>query len=113
MKFIVTRTSSCSEKQPCEEAKRVKLTVTETLSTDNLNDVPYYKMYPHKWGETGTNHRIVDGKCARDVEKMYWVTNFSSLKAVQGFIQKYGDCVMGMDNQAGLMTIEIYDDYRE
>lgn len=113
MKFIVKRTSTCSETQPCEEAKRVKLTVTETLGSDNPSDVPYYKTHPLQWSEVGRNHRIIDGKCARDIDRMDWVMNLGSVTAIKDFVNKYGECVIGIDKGAGLMTIEIYDDYRE
>lgn len=113
MKFIVKRTSTYSEHQPCEEAKRIKLTITETLGSDNPSDVPYYKQYPHQWSEVGKNHRVVDGRCTREVERMDWVLNFSSVAAIKEFVNKYGECVIGVDEGAGLMTIEIYDDYRE
>lgn len=107
--FLCRRTSTCGGK-PCDEAFEVVLVNTDTRSCDDPKKILAHHGTDGDWYERGTNHRVEAGMIRRDLgTKTKWAVE---LPDVMPFVKKYGDCVVGV-NDDGFNEIEIYDDYRE
>lgn len=65
------------------------------------------------WLSKGKNHRLGLGCIIREEPQTGdgWYIKLGSLKALEGFIQENGECILSYEN--GEMTLEIYDTYRE
>lgn len=62
--------------------------------------------------EAFSEKRLVENVRGEKLERVYYYVNIESLEELMGFIEKYGEVVMG-DGPFGEPCIEIYDDYRE
>jgi hypothetical protein len=112
--WLVERTSQRydSEEAPCEGAAKSTRVIVDTRLCDDPKKIPANKGKDGDWYLQGINHRVENGKIKRDLGvKAFWTIKLTSLKQLQEFIQKHGDCVVGEED--GYNTIEIYDDYRE
>ncbi|MCK5216587.1 MAG: hypothetical protein KAJ93_02300 [Methanosarcinales archaeon] len=105
MKFEVWRVSTYGDdSKPCDEAIQECTTRTQQKifeSTDEFND----DLSVELWYKTGFNHRLIDGKIARDYNKWIWTVEINSLDELIEFIKRNGEIVMVED------TIAIHDDY--
>lgn len=122
MKFMVRRTSGVfdNDKPPCPGATQEQWLRIDEVNVDHPDKIRP-EMARMNWFVYGRNHRIEDGKCKRDFERMGWSIEIETLDALLSFVDKHGDIVLGRreDTYAGLpgevrsYEIEIYDDYRE
>ena len=109
--YLVRRTSNWGEDiKPCDEAFKILFKKIDVRNTDDPKKIPAFRGTNGNWYELGTNHRVENGMIMRDMgTKTAWAIEISD---IQGFVDKYGDCVVGR-NVEGFCTIEIYDDHRE
>lgn len=107
--YLVRRTSS-DRGPPCDEAFKILTTKVDTRNWDDPKKIPANNLTYGDWYLRGTNHRVENGKMKRDMgTREEWAIEISD---IHEFIDKYGNCVVGRDNN-GFYTVEIYDDYRE
>ncbi len=117
MLFEVTRTSIYTDNKPFENCKEIQLTHLEirTLKTPNEFDDKFgYR--EGKWLEKGTNHRIINGRIARDLDKENtWGIEIGSLEELMQFVESVKNDVIITTSTIDKKTpsLEIYDDYRE
>ena len=106
-----SRTSAYIDK-PCEEAEKIPFVCVDRRSIDDPMKNPYIGK---SWYEEGRNHRVENGKIARDLDSTRWVVRISNAAELQAFCQKYSPVIIDIDNSgiAPCFSIEIYDDYRE
>lgn len=111
MKFYVSRTSMWDGK-PCEEAFQEKYVRVDKRTVNNPKKLKCSDS--ETWYMEGTNHRVVNGRIARDFEATGWFINIDSLADLMKFIKKYGDIAITtfVYNDA-YYNLEIYDDWRE
>ena len=116
MEFIVTRSSDfLSKKQPIEGAYQKEIT---RIDVRNISDPSGFKNQRliDEWYNAGTNHRVINGKIARDMgtEKV-WVVNINTLEELMNFKEKCGEDIIITTSYIDYATpeIEIYDSYRE
>lgn len=116
MKFTISRTSMYGDGKPCEEAMPYEVTNVDirTLKTPEEFD-RILSLREGKWLENGTNHRIIDGRIARDTGTIKcWAIEVNSLEDLLALYHKYGELIIGTNLYDGeTPNIEIYDDYRE
>lgn len=112
MRFIVSRTSS-GDYKPCKEAYEYELTNVDIRTVDDPKKLSF-KNDRDGWFKIGTNHRMIDGKIARDIGKVdVWVIDINSIEDLVVFKKQYGPLILRtsyIDNQT--IEIEIYDTYR-
>lgn len=113
MKFQIKRTSMWDDKKPCEEAVADKLVSVDVRSVSSPEKLTC--MTAEKWYGEGTNHRIINGNIARDLDKRdCYVVKINTLKELMGLQDKYGDLIISTSYiDRATPSIEIYDDYRE
>lgn len=115
MKYAVRRTSDfISEDKPCKEAVRGKYTRIDERTVNDPMLIKSVRDGREKWYDRGTNHRVENGHIKRDFEDEAWFVEINTLKELNDFIDKYGDCViMEFWENPSILCIEIYDTYRE
>jgi hypothetical protein len=115
MKFMVSRTSRTTDVKPCSEAKQEKYTRVDERSTDDPAKIPAMRGKPADWWfADGTNHRIENGHIKRDFEDTAWFIKINTLAQLIEFIEKYDQVIVSKSFwNPSIMSIEIYDDYRE
>lgn len=109
--LVCTRTSVFDGK-PCDEAEEVSFTRVDRRTVDDPMKNRYIGA---KWYEDGRNHRVENGKIARDFDDKRWVVQIPDGTALQAFCSKYGEIILSI-NDDGLepcFEVEIYDTYRE
>ena len=118
MRFTVKRTSGYSdERPPCPEAVAGTCVWVDRRTVDDPAKIPSSWGSPGFWFARGTNHRIEDGKIARDMgEEPCWYVDLPDLDALVAFVGRHGQVVIGERYGApkgDALQIEIYDEYRE
>ena len=107
--FIVSRASNGIEK-PCNEAVQFEEIYTDIRVVGSPDELGC--MTSEQWYSEGSNHRIINGKIARDtVYNKEWAVKLATLESLMDFIKKYGECVVYYDRE--YQYIKIYDDYIE
>lgn len=113
MKFQIRRTSIFDDERPCDEAIKDKIIFTDVRNVDNPNKLTC--MTADKWYKQGTNHRIINGNIARDLDKRdCYMIEINTLEELLELKNKYGDLIINtsyIDRKTH--SIEIYDNYRE
>ncbi len=120
MLFCISKTSALEE-QPCEEAFLQLLTPVDIRMASSPEEIPYYQTHgTEEWWEKGKNHRLIEGKIARDLQpRQIWLIEIKSLEDLLSLSAKYGDLVFTANVQWQVYAeetfpfIEIYDSYRE
>jgi hypothetical protein len=102
------RTAS-GDKPPCDTF-RALMPYTDIRSTDCPKKIEFYAFDDSWWYEKGTNHRLINGCIARDLEP--YPVEVVKIESFTDFVDKYGDIVL-CKNSSGVMTVIIYDDYLE
>ena len=109
--LVCTRTSVFDGK-PCDEAEEVSFVRVDRRTVPG----PMKNRYiGEKWYEDGRNHRVENGKIARDFDGKRWVVQIPDGAALQEFCLKYDEIILSINND-GLepcFEVEIYDTYRE
>jgi hypothetical protein len=119
MHYVVTRTSlRSSELKPCDEAVKGVFTRVDMRTADDPKKIAAFHGTDDWWYREGQNHRVIKkrGKSliARDFADERWYVEIETLDQLMQFIDKYGECVVGPNFlNADVMSIEIYDGYRE
>jgi hypothetical protein len=112
MKFFVSRTSLCSDEQPCLEAFLSTRVIVDERTVDDPKKL-HYKADIDDWYARGTHHRVENGHIKRNLtEENAWAVNISSLEDLVAFTKKYGGVVIDKGPD-GHLEIEIYDTHRE
>lgn len=108
--FLVSRTSIYDDDvKPCDEAVEIYVKNIDSRAVDDPSKL-VWKPTADTWYDTGTNHRVENGKIKRDFgERKEWAIKTNN---IFDFVKKYGSCIINIDVD-GFNTIEIYDDYRE
>lgn len=102
MWVLVSRTSRWSDEQPVENCEPVLVVREQTFK-------PTQK--PHQFEQWGFNHKTLeDGSLYREFHYNLWKTQIES---VEQFVKEHGTCVVSYDTSAQMLSLEIYDDYRE
>ena len=106
MKYIITRSSAWDEK-PIESATTAQVHFYSYRYTS-------IKHNPNLWNEFISKHHDIKTSIVRGTENLpsdVWVAEVDDLHE---FVRIYGTIILKeADNEEGLWTIEIYDDYRE
>lgn len=105
--LVCDRTSACVG-APCEEAEEVPYV---RVDRRYVSDPSKLMMGEEAWYANGANHRVEDGCVCRYFFSSRWMVRIEDGKALQAFIDKYGDVVIEKDN-CGITPcykIEIYD----
>ena len=115
MKYIVTRTSTCGESKPCDEA--VEETVT-LIDERNIDDPMKNKFIGKRWytEEKYFNHRVENGHIKRDFKEKRWTIEINSLEDLNKLEEKYGKLIITKPIWTCYdipYEIEIYDTWRE
>lgn len=128
MIFAVTRTSGNDYDTPCEEAESVTGWYEDrrTLSIRQIKNKAVHDGYWRNWLSAGVGHEDIEfpphriGSHRFVWEKNIWVIELNSLEEILGFIEKYGNIVIGKSDywvgkypEVQLYEIEIYDTHRE
>ena len=108
MKFLVTRTTGSRDK-PCKNAIKEKYIYTFELSIDDPNKNPFHK---ESWYKTGINHRVENGHIKKDFEEEGWFLEINSLEELINLKEEVGEWLI-IGETHNLLSIEIYNDYRE
>ena len=110
--LLPCRRTSAYEDKPCEEAEEVECVRVDRRTVDDPMKNPYIGK---SWYKSGRNHRVENGKIARDFNDTQWVVRISDASELQAFCQKYSPVIIDIDNSrvAPCFSLEIYDDYRE
>jgi hypothetical protein len=105
------RTSAYGDK-PCEEAEELECVRVDRRTVDDPMKNPYIGK---SWYKSGRNHRVENGRIARDFDDTQWVVRISDALELQSFCQKYSPVIISIDDSgpSPRFSIEIYDDYRE
>lgn len=113
MDFLVTRTSAWLDVKPCDEAVREPYTRVDWLNKDDPAKVPFYAGRGTDWWYgKGSNHRVENGMCRREILDEGWFVTIENLDELLAFVEKYeGRIVLRSDEFAP--EIEIYDTWRE
>jgi hypothetical protein len=75
--------------------------------------IPYNKGTNGDWYTRGENHRLIDGKIARDLYlQQIWAVKQNTLEELLTFVENNGNCILSISSE-GIKEIEIYDSYRE
>ena len=115
MRFVVSRTSLCGhdEPPPCDNAYRLVVTRIDARFVSNPKKLKGPGAEA-EWYANGMNHRVINRRIARDFDDTVWCIDIDTLSDLLAFTQNHGDCIIGtwMGN-GDLMSIEIYDGYRE
>ena len=106
--FLISRRSEpCQETPPCDGAYRVWVQNIDVRTTDDPKKVPAYRGDDKWWYSKGENHRMIDGKIARDIEPIHvWVVRIDDLAQ---FAKKHGSIIIDHKSN-GWATVEICDD---
>jgi hypothetical protein len=118
MVFEVIRTSTWSDKKPCDNAIEINLTKVETriLGSPEEFDIRFGGT-EGKWLESGTNHRLdEEGYITRDMgTRKSWGIEINSLEELMEFKENINNEIIITKSSVDYKTpsIEIYDDYRE
>ena len=109
--FLCSRTSAHDlDVKPFDGCVKRLVVRVDRRNTNDPAKVPAYLGRSEWWHESGTNHRIENGKICRDIGVMErWVIYSPNIIAL---VEEHGEVIVGKD-QDGFYTIEIYDDYRE
>lgn len=116
MEFIITRSSDfLSKKQPIDGSYQKEITRVDVRSISDPSEFDYPRLR-EEWYKAGTNHRVINGKIARDlgIEKV-WVVNINTLEELMNFKDECGEDIIITASYIDHTTpeIEIYDSYRE
>ena len=111
MEYMVGRTSVYDDNIiPCEGCIQKEYTRIDERTTPD----PTTNKYLADWYDYGSNHRVENGHIKRDFKDTAWFIDIADIPALNSFVEKYGDVVIGKSYQNDtIMRIEIYDDYRE
>ena len=116
MKYLITRTSRSYYEKPCNEAFEQEVILTDER-TVNCPQMLVYSCQRETWFTDPKyfNHRVEKGHIKRDYKEKRWVIEFTNLKELMKFINKYTEVVIGKTFNCKEIPfeIEIYDDYRE
>lgn len=115
MKFVISRASDHKEENsPCEGAYEQEIPKIDIRSISKPEEFNIKSMR-ESWYKEGTNHRLINGKIARDMgTKKVWCIDFESMDDLIKFTYEFGDVIIGCsDYDNGMPNIQIYDDYIE
>ncbi len=102
MKFLVTKTSDYRGlNRPCEGAKLESFTHIDRI---------YSKYTGDKWFKEGKNHSVDGEYTIREVDVQKWFIEVQSFEDLITLQEKYGRIIIDKDP---VLSIEIYDDWRE
>lgn len=119
MEYKISRTSMWSDGKPHKDAYQRAYIRVDTRTTDDPAKIPRYKAHPEEWYQEGTNHRVENGKIKRDFHKENgW---FIQVDDIHQFLDKLyedeevGEIVLSIEDDTNptMLSIEIYDTYRE
>jgi hypothetical protein len=128
VRFVVSRTSMCSDEQPCPEAVAARLPAYDrrTCKSAAEFDARIGRGEPGTpsgpWESWGSEHTIEQGPRGgatgitrrRPADQKVWTIEIDSLDALLSFADKHGDLVLTrhVGNEVE-REIEIYDGWRE
>lgn len=110
MKFEIDRASSLGDSniQPCHEAIKINSTYIDVRCVDSIN-----KLHPdvaEAFRSKGTNHRVENGRIARDIKDTCWMIEIKNLNELLALYRKYGDLIIQESDQKEFnYKIMIYD----
>jgi hypothetical protein len=114
MKFAICRTSEYRDEfKPCKEAYQIDSVRVDERTVADPAKLPGQD--GKEWYSRGANHRVSKGHIFRDFPIKLWVVDIDSLEALVKFEKKYGELILGEKDwrSKDLLSLEIYDDYRE
>jgi hypothetical protein len=113
MRFAICRTSCYRDTKPCKEAYQIDSVRVDERTVADPAKLPGQD--GTEWYKHGTNHRVEKGHIFRDFEVKLWVVDIDSLEKLLKFEKKYGSLIIEQKDwrSKDLLTLEIYDDYRE
>jgi hypothetical protein len=112
MNFLCTRTTVYGEK-PCDQATPIEVYRIDRRTVDDPMKIRYIGA---DWYKHGKNHRVENGWICRDVgPTKEWAVNIDNLDELAAFTVKHGgSVVIASENTVPpMMSVEIYDGYRE
>jgi hypothetical protein len=122
MRFTVRRTSLyCNEEEtpPCPGAVYLPCFQVSRYGISSPDQFTYGHQC-ESWLTEGVNHRVIDGKIARDMPEHAWFIDLPDLDAVIAFIAEHGRIIIAAEGYKETAasdhecpSIEIYDEYRE
>jgi hypothetical protein len=113
-KFVVTRTSAGWEGVPCEGLTSEQRPYVDHRTVADPRDLKFPLNAEQDWYARGSNHRVINGTIARDMDmRKVWTKEFNSLEELLEFVKTVGGVVVVELDGEGNASIEIYDDYRE
>lgn len=112
MKYQISRTSNYGgDEIPCEGAYREAYVRIDERTVDDPAKLSSFSGKTGWWYSNGINHRVENGHIKRDFPATDWFIDVDDLLA---FVQKHGKIVLGPHwLNPSILSIEIYDDYRE
>lgn len=113
MKICVSRTSLWdNDIPPIDGAVFETLQVWDVRFANDPKSVYFYGGADDWWYSVGEDHgHDEDGNIRRKILQDIWTLEIES---IEKFIRDNGTCVVNMSNTVdGLLSFEIYDDYRE
>ena len=110
--LLVCRRTSVRGGKPCDEAEELPFVRVDRRTTDDPMKNPHIGK---AWYDTGRNHRVENGRIARDFDDKRWMVRIADGSALQAFCEKYGEIILSLNNVGTepCYEVEIYDDYRE
>lgn len=112
MKFKITRTSTCRNEKPCDEAQEVEM---EYIDFRTLPKEEMIKKFSKRFNDY-TNKTLRDGTkgCykVQGSEKAFTI-EINSIDELIRFTDKYGSIIIIPKEDIELPEIEIYDTWRE
>jgi hypothetical protein len=101
MKFMVTDAREWRDhRPPCAGAIKETYTRIDTRTVDDPQKIPAYRdRDPSWWYREGRNHRIANGKIARDFDDEAWFIEISTLEELKNLLDHYGPIGMTWASQ--------------
>lgn len=122
MKILVTRTSrdwfsyDDEGSKPCDETVRGTYIDVDERTVDHPDKIYPNNKFTSDWYNDPrfTNHRVENGHIKRDSIKEGWCIYLDALNELKLFVNKYGKCVISVeDGNPDMIKVEIYDTRRE
>jgi hypothetical protein len=117
MKFLVTRTSLfLDDTKPCDDAQRCNYISVDERTVNHPDKLYPKNKFTSDWYNDPRffNHRVEHGHIKRDQNREGWCICLNTLDELKLFADKHGRCVVSNeDGNPDMMSIEIYDTYRE
>lgn len=119
MEFEIKRTSTWSDKKPCNEAYKKQIIRIDERGFKDFNE--FKERLKENWEDKGFNHKIIPANdyinhkhIYREFNDKIWCIKINSLEELLQLQDKYGSIILTKcfknDN---IRSLEIYDDWRE